>query len=34
MQLLKYSGREPGHYPTEKMIDPVKIKNIVLDWNY
>mgnify|MGYP006334494347 CR=1 FL=1 len=22
MQLLKYSGREPGHYPTEKMIDP------------
>ena len=23
MQLLKYSGREPGHFPTEKMIDPV-----------
>ena len=23
MQLLKYSGCELGHHPTEKMIDPI-----------
>ena len=30
MQLLKYSGREPGHYPTEKMIDPFFYERYVL----
>ena len=38
MQLLKYSGRELGHYPTEKMIDPYflsKVKPIIFDmWDY